>query len=281
MSAPALREAVRLAERALDPRFAHEVARDWLGTHLPGRDIRRVRTHSVLYDGPDRMSLRVTAVLGAAGPGDGLTVAPPDEVTLLVRCADGGLSVTAFPDDPDLPTLPAMIDPVVAGEALAALGVGDGRPVGVTVVHHPRTGPCVLRYDLTGFSGGDRTRSRRDVVYAKVYPGRDDARAAAARAAAPGVGALPCVVGPGTRSAPVRLPRLLGVDVGRHTVFLESPVDAGEYPLLAWAGPWHGTERWWSDQGRRRAYVQVVPEGAPALLLAVERGRWQVEAVYD
>ncbi|WP_448071852.1 Y-family DNA polymerase [Georgenia yuyongxinii] len=59
------------------------------------------------------------------------------------------------------------------------------------------------------------------------------------------------------------------------------PVPAGEYPLRAWAGPWPVTERWWSTEGRRRAYVQVVPDGAPALLLAVERGAWQVEGVYD
>ncbi|MPV35763.1 DNA polymerase Y family protein [Georgenia subflava] len=59
------------------------------------------------------------------------------------------------------------------------------------------------------------------------------------------------------------------------------PVEPGEYPLLAWAGPWHGTERWWSGQGRRRAYVQVVPDGAPALLLALEQGAWRVEGVYD
>ncbi|TRW46235.1 DNA polymerase Y family protein, partial [Georgenia yuyongxinii] len=60
-----------------------------------------------------------------------------------------------------------------------------------------------------------------------------------------------------------------------------APVAAGEYPLRAWAGPWPVTERWWSAEGRRRAYVQVVPDGAPALLLAVERGAWQVEGVYD
>lgn len=58
-------------------------------------------------------------------------------------------------------------------------------------------------------------------------------------------------------------------------------VPTGEYHLLAWAGPWHGTERWWSGQGRRRAFVQVVPDGAPALLLALESGTWRVEGVYD
>ncbi|MFH5822698.1 DNA polymerase Y family protein [Georgenia sp. AZ-5] len=58
-------------------------------------------------------------------------------------------------------------------------------------------------------------------------------------------------------------------------------VEAGEYPLRGWAGPWPVTERWWSAEGRRRAYVQVVPDGAPALLLALEGGTWQVEGVYD
>ena len=60
-----------------------------------------------------------------------------------------------------------------------------------------------------------------------------------------------------------------------------SPVNPGEYPLLGWAGPWPATERWWTGEGSRRAYVQVVPDGAPALLLAVERGAWRVEGVYD
>lgn len=55
----------------------------------------------------------------------------------------------------------------------------------------------------------------------------------------------------------------------------------GEYPVRAWAGPWPVAERWWSAEARRRAYLQVVPDGAPALLLAVEGGRWQVEGVYD
>jgi len=239
VSAGGLRQAVAVAEMALDPRFGHAVAQAWVEAHLPGQVVRRVRTHSALYGGTDRVSLRVTATLGAArlgaagsgaatrgaGPaaraGGGLTVAPPEEVTLLVRCCDGELSVTAFPDDPALPTLPAMLDPGVAGSALAALGLDGGRPVRVTVVHHPRTGPCVVRYDRTGFSRGSAGPSR-EVVYAKVYPRPDDARAAAARAAALGVGTLRCTVGTAARSGTVRLPRLLGLDAERHTIFLES-----------------------------------------------------------
>ncbi|MDA8281779.1 MAG: DNA polymerase Y family protein, partial [Actinomycetota bacterium] len=50
-------------------------------------------------------------------------------------------------------------------------------------------------------------------------------------------------------------------------------------PVEAWAGPWPVEERWW-DGGRRRARLQVVAQGS-AYLLARERGRWWVEAVYD
>jgi hypothetical protein len=210
MSAPALREAVAVAEPVLAPRFGRDVAQAWVEQHLPGRDVVRTRTHSALYGGGDRVSLRVTATLENAS------------ITLLVRCRDGEVSVTAFPDDPALPTLPVMLDPEVAGGALAALGLGDGRPVGVTVVHHPRTGPCVLRYDGTGSSGNDPARVPREVVYAKVYPSVDDARAAAARAAALGVGTLRRTVGPPAHGGPVRLPRLLGLDAARRTVFLEA-----------------------------------------------------------
>ncbi|MFC7406883.1 DNA polymerase Y family protein [Georgenia alba] len=85
----------------------------------------------------------------------------------------------------------------------------------------------------------------------------------------------------GTTSAAPR--RVVVPPAGRaQTGTAATPVvRAGEYPLLAWAGPWHGAERWWTDQGRRRAYVQVVPEGVPAMLLALERGSWQLEGIYD
>lgn len=51
--------------------------------------------------------------------------------------------------------------------------------------------------------------------------------------------------------------------------------------VAAWAGPWPITERWWDVDGRRGAYLQVVPRQGPALLLVVRRGRWFVEGVYD
>ncbi len=50
--------------------------------------------------------------------------------------------------------------------------------------------------------------------------------------------------------------------------------------LAAWAGPWPVAERWWSGH-RRRAHLQVVADDGTAALLAVERGRWWLEGVYD
>ncbi|WP_432954786.1 DNA polymerase Y family protein [Micromonospora haikouensis] len=52
--------------------------------------------------------------------------------------------------------------------------------------------------------------------------------------------------------------------------------------IIGWAGPWPVDERWWSPaEARRRARFQVCLADGAALLLAVESGRWLVEAIYD
>ena len=52
--------------------------------------------------------------------------------------------------------------------------------------------------------------------------------------------------------------------------------------LVGWAGPWPADERWWDPaHHRRRARFQVVEESGVAHLLAVESGRWWLEATYD
>ncbi len=52
--------------------------------------------------------------------------------------------------------------------------------------------------------------------------------------------------------------------------------------IAAWSGPWAADERWWDrHQHRRRVRLQVVDEEGGALLLALEGGRWWVEAAYD
>jgi hypothetical protein len=58
-------------------------------------------------------------------------------------------------------------------------------------------------------------------------------------------------------------------------------VDGGPWQaVVAWAGPWPVTERWWSVR-RRRARLQVVTADGVARLLCTERGQWWVEALYD
>ncbi|HEX2577170.1 MAG TPA: DNA polymerase Y family protein [Aquihabitans sp.] len=52
--------------------------------------------------------------------------------------------------------------------------------------------------------------------------------------------------------------------------------------VTAWAGPWPVDERWWDPtRHRRRARFQVLGADGVAHLLAVEAGRWWLEATYD
>jgi hypothetical protein len=54
--------------------------------------------------------------------------------------------------------------------------------------------------------------------------------------------------------------------------------------VTAWAGPWVHDLRWWTRARRRRALWQVVVgdgDDRVACLVALERGRAAVEAVYD
>ncbi|MEW2353898.1 DNA polymerase Y family protein [Spirillospora sp. NPDC029432] len=53
-------------------------------------------------------------------------------------------------------------------------------------------------------------------------------------------------------------------------------------PVASWTGPWPAVERWWdAAHARRRARFQMVTGEGRAYLLAVESGRWHVEASYD
>ncbi|WP_051393542.1 hypothetical protein [Glycomyces arizonensis] len=59
-------------------------------------------------------------------------------------------------------------------------------------------------------------------------------------------------------------------------------VDGERTPILAWAGPWPVTERWWDpERARRYARLQVLLADGRAALLYVESGRWSVVGWYD
>jgi Phosphotransferase enzyme family len=77
-----------------------------------------------------------------------------------------GLAVHPFPIDPGLPTLAVAMDPS-AVRGLSTVG-SNPQTASVQLVHHPREGACVVRYDLSPQGdppGADRPRQ----VYGKVY----------------------------------------------------------------------------------------------------------------
>ena len=52
--------------------------------------------------------------------------------------------------------------------------------------------------------------------------------------------------------------------------------------VVAWTGPWAADERWWDPAGAsRRARFQVLAADGTAWLVALDGGRWWVEAAYD
>lgn len=58
-------------------------------------------------------------------------------------------------------------------------------------------------------------------------------------------------------------------------------LDGGTVAVDAWAGPWPVVERWWSEDGARRAFLQVALSDGRAILVACRLGAWALEAVYD
>ena len=61
-----------------------------------------------------------------------------------------------------------------------------------------------------------------------------------------------------------------------------SAADGPWLTVIAWAGPWPVTERWWAPAStRRRARFQLVTEDGNAWLAAVQDGQWLIEASYD
>ncbi|WP_062526341.1 hypothetical protein [Demequina rhizosphaerae] len=70
-----------------------------------------------------------------------------------------------------------------------------------------------------------------------------------------------------------------------HVGRVAGPVWDRARPVESWAGPWPVSERWWSEDASRRAYVQVAlrdgEDTVTAVLLAYGGGEWELEAVYD
>jgi protein ImuB len=74
-------------------------------------------------------------------------------------------------------------------------------------------------------------------------------------------------------------------DPARVVVPGEGAWNGVDAAVVDWAGPWPVAERWWTTQGRRRVFLQVVADGEEAptlgLLLSSSAGEWSLEALYD
>lgn len=260
MTWPAPARELDEAERIRDREHGAALAREWVERHRPGLSVRSTTTHSLLYRGPAEMTARVTAELGAPGHPDHSV----ESTTLLVRVRGGATSIAPFPSDPDLPTLATMLDPRHALHVLMRdapelsmqLSRRPGLRCDAAVVHHPRTGACVVRYDISGSEGVLRR------VYAKVYSSATQARSSAAAHGAVGGRML--------RGAPtVRLPRLLGLDLDTRTVFIESlgPSDP----------PRTGVTPQEAARVLRTVHETPAPPGLPEMGLQDEVGRVRTE----
>ncbi len=158
----------------------------------------------------------------------------------------------------------ARLQGLVGIEAVTVAEVRGGRDPAAQVVRVP-----TAHVDLTA----PRPAARPETVD-EPWPGRLPAPAPATVCATPepvdvvdGRGRPVGVTGRAEVTAPpARLAR-----AGRAAV-----------DLTAWAGPWPVEERWWDPaRHRRRARFQVVDATGAAHLLAVEEGRWWLEASYD
>ncbi|MGY4908950.1 Y-family DNA polymerase [Micromonospora aurantiaca (nom. illeg.)] len=199
----------------------------------------------------------VTAVLGGGR-------SPADQVRLVPW---GDERVPARPGPPPLPPAsPAAAPPVPAG---SVSGVTPSRPA-AGAARGAASAPVVVP---PGGRAGRRT-GRGRAVAEPPWPGRIPPPS-------------PAVVLPAPLPADVRDAAGEPVVVSARLTVSAAPArlivgDGRPAEITGWAGPWPVDERWWAPaEARRRARFQVSLADGAALLLAVEGGRWLVEAIYD
>ncbi len=204
-----------------------------------------------------------------------------------------------------------------SGELVGLRDRGIERRLRVARGEDPDRGPAPPPPSQPGFFGGTSEADARAarsfvrvqerlgieaVLMGRVQGGRDpagqsvlvpwgspDGETGSGSGAAPWPGRLPPPAPTDVLRAPPRA-ELIDAEGNAMVVsgrgLLTAPIDrmsVGGGPweeVVAWAGPWPVTERWWSVR-RRRARLQVVTADGVARLLCTERGQWWVEALYD
>jgi protein ImuB len=164
----------------------------------------------------------------------------------------------------------ARVQGLLGADAVTVPEWRGGRGPADQVVRVP-----VHAVDLDG-GGSGRPAARPDSIVAP-WPGRLPAPAPATVAVEP----IPVEV-LDREGVPVGVSGRGLVSAAPATVSSPSSRPGVGVGVVGWAGPWLADERWWDPPAhRRRARFQLVTADGRAHLLAVEGGRWWLEATYD
>ncbi|WP_431943658.1 DNA polymerase Y family protein [Micromonospora marina] len=234
----------------------------------------------------------VTAVLGGGrSPADQVRLVPWGDERAPARPGPPPQPPAAPPPTPASPAPPVQ----VASQSRAPVpAVPPGAVSAVPLA--PVTGSAPDAGSASGFASASGVASASGAASAPVVvPAGGGARRRAGRGRAvaepPWPGRIPppspAVVLPAPLPADVRDAAGEPVVVSARLAVSAAPArlavgDGRPAEITGWAGPWPVDERWWAPaEARRRARFQVSLADGAALLLAVEGGRWLVEAIYD
>ena len=228
------------------------------------------------HDGPltagaitERVRWQLDGWLSSGGTTSGLTLLRlvPDEVVPHNGRQLGFWGGEAEADDRAARAL-ARIQGLLGPDAVVTAVIGGGRSPAEQVRLVPWGEPRVAERP------NQPMRSPVGGLETPAWPGQIPAPAPATvvadRMAAEVVDASGAAVVVGARGLASAAPARVSVDGGPWT------------DVVAWAGPWPADERWWDPEAHRRhARFQLQLAGGAAHLVALERGRWWVEATYD
>lgn len=227
---------------------------------------------------------------GAAGPGGALGFGGAD--------GPGPAGRPAQP--PGAGQLPGAVEPPGAGRSPGSARRSGLAAPGAPIELGPLIGPDVAP---AGWPEDERRRAGRVSV---VAPAGDAAKPTNRRRRPPARRSTPRAPGheppapwPGRLPAPSPatvyvqpLPAELVDGDGRPVTLIDPDrltapparlaVDGGAPEVVrGWAGPWPVQPRWWAGEGVAASRLQVLGADGVAHLLAFQKGRWWVGAVYD
>ncbi|HET9612117.1 MAG TPA: hypothetical protein VFP06_21060 [Acidimicrobiales bacterium] len=215
-------------------------------------------------------AVRVPEWRGGRGPGEqvGLVPVAAGDITEPRPAAQAGWVAEPWPGLVPDPAPATVHDPPLPAEVVDAAG----RPVRVSGRGEISAAPATVTIRPPGAA----SRSPGAAGAAARAAGGAGSSGPGAASRSPGAAGRTGSPGSAGAKGPAGAAEPAATSAGR------SPPRGRQVAVAAWAGPWPYDERWWDPRGhRRRARLQVATTDGVAYLLAVESGRWSVEATYD